>query len=258
MKNYFDISGKKVIVTGGTRGIGKDIAEGYCEQGCEVVFIGSNKERLEKTVAENVAKGYKAYAVVADLTDLEQVDRAYYEALELLGGVIDVMVPNAGMQSRHPIEEFPIEDFIKVQKLNVLHVYRMAQLAATTMLKQEGRGNGKIITIGSAAGCFTAGHNISAYTTSKGAVLNLTKGICESVAARNININCVCPGYFPTEILDTMDPELKAAITGKIPARRMGTKDDLVGVMIFLASAASDYMNGSAVLVDGGQAAVHA
>ena len=139
VNSVFDISGRKAIVTGGTRGLGKQIAEAYCEAGCEVVFIGSNKTRLEQTVAENVAKGYKAYAVVADLTDMDQCDRAYKEALEKLGGVVDIMVPCAGIQYRHSIEEFPFEEFERLQKLNVWHCYKMAQLAIQTMLAQENR-----------------------------------------------------------------------------------------------------------------------
>ncbi len=254
--DLFSIAGKKAIVTGGTRGLGKQIAEAYCAAGCEVVFIGSNEKRLKETVAANVEKGYKAYAVVADLTDMNECDRAYKEALEFLGGEIDIMVPCAGIQYRHSIEEFPFEEFERLQKLNVWHCYKMAQLAIQTMLKQEGRGNGKIIFIGS-SGCFSAGHNISAYATSKGAILNMTKGISENVASRGINVNVLCPGYFETEILDSMDPERRSHLADKIPAGRIGNDKDLIGPCIYMASAASDYMHGTHVLIDGGMIAIH-
>ncbi|WP_177976433.1 SDR family NAD(P)-dependent oxidoreductase [uncultured Eubacterium sp.] len=257
VNSVFDISGRKAIVTGGTRGLGKQIAEAYCEAGCEVVFIGSNKTRLEQTVAENVAKGYKAYAVVADLTDMDQCDRAYKEALEKLGGVVDIMVPCAGIQYRHSIEEFPFEEFERLQKLNVWHCYKMAQLAIQTMLAQENRTcKGKIILIGS-SGCFSAGHNISAYATSKGAILNMAKGMAENVASRGINVNVLCPGYFGTEILNSMDPEKRAHLGDKIPARRIGNDRDLIGPCIFMASDASDYMDGTSLLIDGGLIAIH-
>jgi len=256
VNSVFDITGKKAIVTGGTRGLGRQIAEAYCEAGCEVVFIGSNKAVLEKTVAENVEKGYKAYAVTADLTDMDACDVAYKEALEKLGGIIDIMVPCAGIQYRHSIEDFPFEEFERLQRLNVWHCYKMAQLAIQTMLGQEGRGRGKIILIGS-SGCFSSGHNISAYATSKGAILNMTKGIAENVAGRGINVNVLCPGYFGTEILNTMDPERRAHLADKIPHGRIGNNTDLIGPCIFLASAASDYMDGTSLLIDGGMIAIH-
>ncbi len=257
VNSVFDITGKKAIVTGGTRGLGKQIAEAYCEAGCEVVFIGSNRTRLEKTVADNVAKGYKAYAVVADLTDMDECDRAYDEALEKLGGVVDIMVPCAGIQYRNSVEDVDFKEFEKLQKLNVWHCYKMSQRAIQTMLAQEGRtSRGKIILIGS-SGCFSAGHNISPYATSKGAILNMTKGLAENVAGKGINVNVLCPGYFDTEILDSMDPERKAHLADKIPAGRIGNDRDLIGPCIFLASAASDYMDGTSLLIDGGMIAIH-
>jgi 2-deoxy-D-gluconate 3-dehydrogenase len=256
ISKLFDVTGKHVIVTGGTRGIGRGIAEGFLENGCKVVLMGSNKEKLEKTVAENCAKGYDAYAVSGDLSELENVDRMFDEAMKLLDGKLDVMCPCAGVTFRSRPEDFPIAQFIKIQKLNVWHVYRMCQLSIQVMLKQTGRGNGKIITMGS-LGSFTAGQNISAYTTSKGAVYLMTKSFAVDCANRGININMIAPGYTDTEILDSMDPEKKAGLASKIPQARIGTIQEMVGPALFLASAASDYMNGDFLLVDGGLGAKH-
>jgi 2-deoxy-D-gluconate 3-dehydrogenase len=254
--SIFDVAGKHVIVTGGTRGIGRGVAEGFLENGCKVVLMGSNEEKLEKTVAENKAKGYDAYAVSGDLTVLENMDRMFKEAMVHLGGILDVMCPVAGTQHRCPPEEFPIEKFLEIQKLNVLHTYRMSQLALQVMLKQTGRGRGKIILMGS-VGSFTVGQNISAYHTSKGAVAMMTKAIACDCASRNINVNMVAPGYVDTEILDSMDPAKKAGLAEKIPQGRLGSLNDIKGPYIFLASAASDYMNGELMLVDGGLGSRH-
>ena len=254
--SLFDVAGKHVIVTGGTRGIGKGIAEGFLENGCKVVLMGSNREKLEKTVADFCAKGYDAHAVCGNLAELSEVDRMFDEAMVILDGILDVLCPCAGIQYRAAPEEFPIEKFIEIQKVNVLHLYRMSQLAIRVMLRQEGRGRGKIILIGS-VGSFTAGHNISAYNTSKGAVSMMTKSLAEGVASRGINVNMLAPGYVATEILDTMDPERRAALVSKVPQGRIGTIEDIKGPALFLASAASDWLNGDLMLADGGQGSIH-
>lgn len=256
VSKLFDVTGKHVIVTGGTRGIGKGIAQGFLENGCKVVLIGSNKVRLEETVHGFQEQGYDAHAVVADLAELEQMDRAFEESMEILGGVLDVLVPCAGVQHRSAPEDFPIDKFIWVQKVNVLHCYRMAQLAIQVMLKQKNRGRGKIILIGS-LGSFTAGHNISAYACSKGAVAMMTKALAESVAGRGINVNMLAPGYIKTEIWLTMDEDRKAHLADRIPMGRIGDLDDMIGPALFLASKASDFVNGELLVADGGQNAIH-
>ena len=244
----FDVTGKHVIVTGGTRGIGKGIAQGFLENGCKVVLIGSNKARLEETVKGFQDQGYDAHAVTADLAELEEMDRAFAESMEILDGVLDVFVPCAGVQYRSTPEDFPIDKFIWIQKVNVLHCYRMAQ--------QKDRGRGKIILIGS-LGSFTAGHNISAYACSKGAVAMMTKALAESVAGRGINVNMLAPGYIKTEIWQTMDEDRKAHLADRIPMGRIGDLDDMVGPALFLASKASDFVNGELLVADGGQNAIH-
>lgn len=254
--NLFDVSGKHVIVTGGTRGIGRGIAEGFLENGCKVILMGSNKEKLENTVRGFCDKGYDAYAVSGDLSELENVDRMFAEAMVLLDGKLDVLCPCAGVQYRAAPEEFPIDKFIWIQKVNVLHLYRMSQLAIQVMLKQRDRGRGKIILMGS-LGSFTAGHNISAYHVSKGGVAMMTKALAESVAGRGINVNMIAPGYVATDIWSEMPAEKRASLAEKIPQGRIGTLEDIKGPTLFLASAASDFMNGDLMLVDGGQGAIH-
>lgn len=252
----FDLKGKHVIVTGSGRGIGRGMAEGFAAAGCKVVFMDINKENLDAAVTENKEKGYDVYGVLGDLSKVEEVDRMFDEGVEKLDGILDVMVTAAGLQHRDAPEDFPIEKFIQIQNVNVVHVYRMAQRAIQVMLKQKGRGNGKIITVGS-LGCFTVGHNISAYSTSKGAVLQMTKALAEGVADRNINVNMIAPGYVNTEMIKTLPPEKYNAIPSKIPMRRMAEIDDMVQPTLFLASSASDFVTGTYLLVDGGQGAIH-
>lgn len=252
----FDLKGKHVIVTGSGRGIGRGMAEGFAAAGCKVVFMDINKENLDEAVKTNREKGYDVYGVCGDLSEVAEVDRMFDEGLEKLGGILDVMVTAAGVQHRDAPEDFPIEKFILIQKVNVVHVYRMAQRAIKVMLKQKGRGNGKIITVGS-LGCFTVGHNISAYSASKGAVLQMTKALAEGVADRNINVNMIAPGYVNTELIKTLPPEKYNAIPDKIPMHRIAEIDDMVQPTLFFASSASDFITGTYLLVDGGQGAIH-
>ena len=254
--NLFDITGKHIIVTGGTQGIGKGIAEGFLENGAKVVLMGSNEAMLKNTVQEFCDKGYDAYAVSGDLAVLENVDRMFQEAMEILDGVLDVLCPCAGVQYRSAPEGFPIDKFIWVQQVNVMHLFRMSQLAIQVMTKQTGRGRGKIILIGS-LGSYTAGHNIPAYACSKGAVRMMTRALAESCAGRGIDVNMLAPGFIATDIWKTLDEDRKQALYTKIPQHRVGTVDDMKGPAIYLASAASDFMDGADLLVDGGQAAIH-
>lgn len=246
--NKFDITGKTAIVTGGAQGLSRGMAEGLLEAGCKVVIIDIQKEKLEQVCAEYRAQGYEAYAVVGNLTDREDLNRCFDEAVEILGGRLDVLVPAAGVQRRYLPEEFPVEQWDLVLDVNLNHVWFMIQRALQVMLKQP--TGGKIITIGSMASFFgcTA---VPAYTATKGAVAQLTKSVAVDCAGRGININCLCPGYMDTEMTASMTPQRKAESTARIPAGRWGTPEDMKGPVIFLASAASDYLNGAVIPVDG-------
>lgn len=245
----FDVSGKNCIITGGTRGIGLALSKGFLRNGCNVVMMGSNKERLEKEVKNLCDQGYKAYAVCGDLSKNEETIRMFNEGLSLLGGKLDVMIPCAGVQHRDAPEDFPLEEMDRVMHVNFYHVYIMAQRAAQVMMKQE--TGGKIILIGS-LGCHLAGEHISAYSASKGAVLMLGRSFGMDLAKHHVNVNVLSPGWIKTEIWSDFSDEKVKQINAGIPAGRCGEGEDLVGAALFLASSASDYMNGSEVVVDGG------
>lgn len=246
--NMFDIAGKHAIVTGGAQGLSRGMAEGLLEAGCKVVLMDVQKEKLEQVCADYREAGYEAYAVSGNLAERDDINRMFDEALELLDGRLDVLVPAAGIQRRHLPEEFPEEEWDLVRKINLDHVWFMIQRALKVMLNQP--TGGKIITIGSMVSWF-GGTTVPAYTSAKGAVTQLTKSVAVDCAGRNININCLCPGYMDTEMNANMTAARKAEITPRIPAGRWGTPDDMKGPVIFLASSASDYLNGAVIPVDG-------
>ena len=224
ISSKFDVTGKHCIVTGGAQGLSRGMAEGLLEAGCRVVLVDIQKEKLEQVVEEYRAKGYDAYGVSGNLADREDLNRIFDEAMEHLEGKLDVLIPAAGIQRRHLPEEFPIEEWDLVLNINLNAVFLMIQKSLQIMLKQP--SGGKIITIGSMVTWF-GGTTVPAYTASKGAVSQLTKSLAVDCAGRNININCICPGYMDTEMCANMTQARKDECTVRIPAGRWGTPEDL-------------------------------
>lgn len=244
----FDVQGKCCIVTGGAQGLSRGIAEAFLENGCKVVVMDVQKEKLDSVVAEYCAKGYECFGVAGNLADRDDIDHMFEVAMEKLGGKLDVLVPAAGIQRRHLPEEFPLNDWDLVMKINLDHVFIIIQKALKVMLKQP--TGGKIINIASMVSWF-GGTTVPAYTASKGAVTQLTKSLAVDCAGRGININAIAPGYMDTEMCANMSQERKDETTVRIPQGRWGTPEDLKGPVLFLASSASDYVNGVVIPVDG-------
>jgi 2-deoxy-D-gluconate 3-dehydrogenase len=249
ISSKFDVTGKHCIVTGGAQGLSRGMAEGLLEAGCKVVLIDVQEEKLKQVVKEYEDKGYEAYGVAGNLADREDINRIFDESMAILEGKLDVLIPAAGIQRRHLPEEFPMEEWDLVVDINLNHVFIMIQKALKVMLAQS--TGGKIITIGSMVTWF-GGTTVPAYTATKGAVSQLTKSLAVDCAGRGININCICPGYMDTEMCANMTQSRKDECTVRIPAGRWGTPEDLKGPVLFLASSASDYLNGTAIPVDGG------
>ena len=249
ISSKFDVTGKHCIVTGGAQGLSRGMAEGLLEAGCKVVLIDVQEEKLKQVVKEYQDKGYEAYGVAGNLADRQDINRIFAESMDILEGKLDVLIPAAGIQRRHLPEEFPMEEWDLVVDINLNHVFIMIQKALKVMLTQS--TGGKIITIGSMVTWF-GGTTVPAYTATKGAVSQLTKSLAVDCAGRNININCICPGYMDTEMCANMTQARKDECTVRIPAGRWGTPEDLKGPVLFLASSASDYLNGTAIPVDGG------
>jgi len=249
MRNLFDLKGKKAIVTGGTKGLGYGMAEALAEAGCDVVIIGSSDGVYES--AKNLAdRGLSCKGVKANLIEREENYRAFNEALELLGGDLDIMATAAGIQRRHPAEKFPMDEWDEVININLNSVWIMCQEAGKIMIKKN---KGKIINVASMISFF-GGQTIPAYAASKGGVVQLTKALSNDWAGKGINVNAIAPGYMKTDLNTALlaNEERMAQINARIPAGRWGTPEDMKGITVFLASDASDYVCGAVIPVDGG------
>lgn len=249
--NLFDVSGKKVIFTGATGGLGQSMAEGLLEAGAEVVLVGASG-RCRTLAEEYRARGWKAHGLPCDLASTEEIRDCFGKALDLLGGEIDVLVNAAGIQRRAPSEDFPLEDWQAVIDVNLTAPFLLSRLAGKQMIRQ-GRG-GRIINIASMCSYF-GGSTIPAYSASKGGITQLTKAMCNDWAKYGITVNAIAPGYMDTPmnaaLTDPRNPRFKE-ISDRIPAGRWGTGEDMKGLTIFLASGASDYINGAVIPCDGG------
>lgn len=247
-----DLTGKKAIMTGAAQGLSYGMAEGLLEAGAEVTLFDVNPkvEEVAKKLADE--NGYPTHAVVADLGDDQALKDGFNKAVELLGNHLDILVNGAGVQRRHKSEEFPIEDWDFVIGINLRAVWEMCQLAGQTFIKQGSRG--KITNIASMLSFF-GGYTVPAYSASKGGVMQLTKALCNEWADKGINVNALAPGYMATTmntaLLDPKNPRY-AAITNRIPAKAWGQPEDMKGPVVWLASDASDYINGAIIPVDGG------
>lgn len=251
MRNMFDLEGKRALITGGTRGLGRGMAEGLLEAGARVAIVGTSKTVYE-VAGDFCGRGFDCSGIIADLGDAKQRVYAFNEAMSIMGG-LDILVNCAGIQRRHPVEDFPMEDWDDVIATNLTAAFHLSQLAAREYLKKE-KPYGKIINVASMLSFF-GGNTVVAYAASKGGIAQMTKAFCNELASKGINVNAIAPGYMDTELnralTDPANPRFKE-ITDRIPAGRWGDAEDMKGATVFLASAASDYVNGAIIPVDGG------
>lgn len=242
--NAFSLKGKTALVTGGNRGLGRGIAQGLAEAGAKVVIMSSG-ENVYKAAEEISVK-----AVKCDISDDKNINKGFSEALELLGGRLDILVNNAGIQRRNKCENFSHKDWDDVMNINLRAVFTFCQLAGRHMIQN---GGGKIINIASMLSFF-GGYTVPAYAAAKGGVAQLTKALSNEWAAKRINVNAIAPGYMATEMNTKLidDTKRNTEILSRIPAGRWGKPEDMAGTAVFLASGASDYINGAVIPVDGG------
>ncbi len=245
--NQFLVSGKKALVTGATAGIGRAAALALAEAGADVAVLGRRDLSL---LSEQITKtGRQALPITGDLASAAFIEQAVNCVLDHWKR-IDILVNSAGTISRSPAAEFPADEWDRIIALNLTSVFRMCQLVGRVMIKQQ---SGKIINVASIVS-FTGGMNVAAYTASKGGVAQVTKALANEWAKYNINVNAVAPGYILTEITQPLfdDPVRSTELMSRVPAQRWGTPGDISGPIVFLASSASDFINGHLLVVDGG------
>ena len=248
MNTLFDLTGRKAIVTGAAQGLAYSMAEGLMESGAEVAVIDIS-DRTVEVARDFCGRGFRCHGIQADLSRIDELEGVFSRAVDALGG-LDIIVNGAGVQRRSRSEEFPTEEWECVINVNLNSVWKLCQLAGRHFLEN---GGGKIINIASMLS-FLGGYTVAAYAASKGGVAQLTKALSNEWAGKNININALAPGYMATALNTAIinDPVRSKEILDRIPARRWGQPGDMKGAVIFLASGASDYLNGAIIPVDGG------
>ncbi|MDO5700943.1 MAG: glucose 1-dehydrogenase [Bowdeniella nasicola] len=253
MGNLFDVQGALALVTGSSRGLGRALAKGLAEHGARVIVHGRNEEALAEARAEIEEVGEVAGVIRFDVTDKDAVAEGI-ASLVADYGVPRILVNNAGVQRRAPFTEFDPDDFDDVISTNLNSVFYVSRALAPAMAEE---GGGKIISIGSVQSML-ARETIAPYSASKGGVAMLTRGMAADLARFNIQVNCISPGYFATDMNTNLwqDEKFNAWCVNRTPARRWGKVEELVGTLIYLASPASSFVSGQNIFVDGGMTSV--
>ncbi|KNH24718.1 gluconate 5-dehydrogenase [Priestia megaterium] len=254
IKDLFDLTGKTAIITGGGRGLGEQMAKGLAEAGANIVLCSRKKEACQQ-VADRLARlDVKTLALTCDISQPEDIKNVVHQTIETFGR-IDILINNSGATWGAPVEEMPLEAWQKVMNINVTGTFLMSQEAGKEMIKQKA---GKIINIASIAGLGGTDPQYMdtiGYNTSKGAVITFTKDLAVKWGQHNIQVNAIAPGFFPTKMSGAIMEQGKDYFLSQTPLKRFGSEADLKGAAVFLASAASNYITGDILTVDGG---VHA
>lgn len=248
IENLFNLNGKVAIVTGTSRGLGKAMAIALAKAGANIVGVGVSD--MSETKEEIQKVGRQFLEIKADLTNTKSVDKIVSETVKKFGG-IDILVNNSGTIRREDAINYKEKDWDDILNLNLKTLFFLSQKVAKQFMKQE--TGGKIINIASMLS-FQGGIRVPAYTASKSGVMGLTKALANEWAKYNINVNAIAPGYMATDNTKQIreDEKRSQEILDRIPLGRWGTPEDLAGAVVFLASKASDYVNGHTLAVDGG------
>jgi len=250
----FSLAGRTALVTGSSRGLGNAVATGFADAGAAIVLNGSDPSRLAVAASTLRSKGCKVTEATFDVTD-EAAVLAAFETLDAEGIAVDILVNNAGVQLRKPLVDLSVAEWNRVIDTNLTSAFVVGREAARRMIGR-GRG-GKIINIGSLTS-EVARATVAPYTAAKGGIKLLTRSMAAEWAEYDIQANAIGPGYMMTEMNKALidNPTFDAWVKGRTPAKRWGRPEELVGAAIFLASAASGYVNGQIIYVDGGMLAV--
>lgn len=250
----FSLKGRVAIVTGASRGLGKEAAEALAEAGASVVFVARRAQWLDPTTQEFKDRGFECLACSCDVTDEAQVKNVAAQALERFGR-IDILINNAGISWAAPFEEATLDSWNKVLATNVIGTQLMTRAVLPAMRKQ---GYGKIVNVASVMGLVGAPREIleaTSYTASKGAILAMTRELAVNYAAQGIRVNAIAPGFFPTRLASAVIDRAGKRIRELTPLGRVGAEGELKGAILFLSAPASDYITGQTIAIDGGMTA---
>lgn len=258
IKQLFDLSGKSALITGGSRGLGLQMAEALGEMGARVAICSRKADELEAGRKHLAGLGIEVFAAPNDLSDFAGIPSLVDEVMTTFGG-IDILINNAGATWGAPMEEYPVEAWDKVMNLNVKALFLLTQeVGRRAMLPKR---QGKIINIASVAGLGgnppEFGTKMIAYNASKAAVINFTRTLAGEWGPYNINVNALCPGFFPTKIANVEIARVHDKAIARTPLQRFGGEDDIKGAAVFFASEASRHITGQALVIDGGASAVN-
>lgn len=253
MHPSFDLTGKRALVTGSSRGLGLAMASALAGAGASIVLNARNEVTLGEAAADLAAKGTDVHALAFDVTSEDSVSEAIAHC-EAQIGPIDILINNAGMQIRGPLEDYAIDKFELMLSTHVVATFAVSKAVAKGMIE---RGHGKIINICSVL-TSVARPTAAPYGAAKAAVANLTRGMAADWAPKGLNINAIAPGYFKTDLNKTLmaEPKFNDWVEQRTPQRRWGEVDELGGAAVFLASPAASFINGHVLYVDGGFTAV--
>jgi gluconate 5-dehydrogenase len=257
VRSLFDLTGKTAIVTGGSRGIGLQMAAALAEMGAKIALTARKADELDEARTDLAATGAECMTVTGDLADFAAIPRIV-DAVLARWGQIDILVNNAGCSWGAPAEDYPDDGWNKVMNLNVdAQFFLCREVGKRSMLPRK---SGKIINIASIAGLYGNPPEWAlqtiAYNTSKGALVNMTRALAAEWGRHNINVNAICPGFFPSKMSKVTLDRIGESVLALTPLRRLGGDEDLKGAVVFLASEASRHVTGQTLAVDGGCTAI--
>jgi gluconate 5-dehydrogenase len=251
LQELFALTGRVAIVTGGSRGLGEEMAEGLAEAGAALMLCARREQWLTPTLERFAARGFRVEALVADVANPRDV-QAVVDRTMAVYGRLDILVNNAGVTWGARPEEMPLDKWQKVIDVNLTGAFLFAQAAGREMLKRE---YGRIVNVASIAGLHASVHgpHYAAYAASKAGLMGLTRELAASWGRQNIRVNAIAPGFFHSRLADPALPLAEPAIKASSPIPRIGVEGELKGVCVFLASDASNYVTGQTIVVDGGR-----
>jgi NAD(P)-dependent dehydrogenase (short-subunit alcohol dehydrogenase family) len=251
LKELFDLSGKVALVTGGSRGLGQEMAEGLAEAGASLMLLARREQWLTPTIDEFRERGFKCEGTICDVSKPADVQEAVDKTIRAYGQ-IDILVNNAGITWGAPAEEMPLDKWQLVLEVNLTGAFLFSQRVGREMLKRK---SGSIINVASVAGLrgsTESGQHIIGYVAAKGGLMAMTRELAAKWARRGIRVNAIAPGFFPSRMTEKVLEAAQEQIEASVPMGRVGREGELKGVAVFLASEASGYMTGHTLVVDGG------